>query len=110
MFIIGNSFPVATNCVFWGSSDSSGMDESAQIHVDNGAPVVNYSDLQGGWTGAGGTGNINADPLFVDADRAHAHVGPDEHHLKLIQQVGVDFLLPLEEVVKLVAGVGCGSR
>ncbi len=32
------------------------------------APVVSYSDIEGGWPG---TGNIDAEPLFVDAD------GPD---------------------------------
>jgi len=41
------------------------MDESAQIHVASGTLEVSYSDVQGGWTGAGGIGNIEADPLFV---------------------------------------------
>jgi len=57
-----------TNCIFWGNSDVGGMDESAQIHVSTGTPTVNFSDVQGGWTGAGGVGNLNVDPLFVDAD------------------------------------------
>ena len=29
------------------------------------ATTVTYSDIAGGWSGAGGTGNIDADPLFV---------------------------------------------
>ncbi len=57
--------------IFWQNSDSGGMDTSAQIHVDSGSVEVNYSNVMGGWIGLG-TGNINADPLFVDAD------GPDD--------------------------------
>ena len=55
-----------TNCIFWNNTDSGPMDESAQI--DGGTAVVNYSCVLGGWTGAGGTGNIASDPLFADAD------------------------------------------
>ncbi len=62
----GTNSPSVTNCIFWNNSDSDGMDESAQIHTDNGTPVVNYSIVQGGWSGAGGVGIVNADPLFVD--------------------------------------------
>jgi hypothetical protein len=48
---------VVTNCVFWGD----GPDE---IFDDAGATTsVAYSDVQGGYAGAG---NIDADPLFVD--------------------------------------------
>ena len=53
---------IVTNCIFWGNSDSGGEDESAQI---TGGAVVNYSCIQGGWTGGGGTGNKNTNPLFV---------------------------------------------
>ncbi len=61
-----DSSPTVTNCILWGNSDLGGMDESAQIHVDSGIPVVNYSCVQGGWSGLGGEGNIDADPRFVD--------------------------------------------
>ena len=57
--------PQLTNCIFWGNSDNGGTDESAQIHTDEGTPIVNYSCIQG-WTGLlGGVGNIGNDPLFV---------------------------------------------
>ncbi len=53
------SNPTVTNCIFWGNS-------KWQIYnVGDSTPVVTYSDVQGGWAG---TGNINADPLFADAD------------------------------------------
>ncbi len=58
--------------IFWHNSDSGGMDTSAQIHVGSGTVDVNYSNVMGGWLGLG-TGNINADPLFIDAD------GPDDN-------------------------------
>ena len=46
------STPVFTNCIVWGDSPNE---------IDSGA-TVNYCDIQGGWTG---TGNIEADPMFV---------------------------------------------
>ncbi|MHC5005781.1 MAG: right-handed parallel beta-helix repeat-containing protein [Planctomycetota bacterium] len=48
------SVPVVTNCVFWGNGPAG----------VSGATSVSYSDVQGGWPGVG---NINADPLLVDA-------------------------------------------
>ena len=47
------------NCIFWNNVDSGGVDESAQIHVRSGSPVVTYSDVLGGWTGAGGIKEIS---------------------------------------------------
>lgn len=46
-----------TNCIFWGDSPN-------EIDEYETTVSVSYSDIQGGYTG---TGNINADPLFVDA-------------------------------------------
>jgi hypothetical protein len=74
--------PVVINCIFWGNSDNGGMDESAQIHIISGTTTVNYSDVQGGWSGAG-SNNINADPLFVDADGADNTVGTVDDDLRL---------------------------
>ena len=55
--------PNVTNCILWGDTAPSGP----EISIDGGSPTVNYSDVQGGWGGAGGN-NIDADPCFVDAD------------------------------------------
>ncbi len=44
------------NCIFWGNS--------GEISDFDGTTTVTYSDIQGGYPG---TGNIDADPLFVDA-------------------------------------------
>jgi len=56
------------NCIFRANRDEDGMDEFAQIDTgprDFYRNVIAFSCIQG-WTG-GGEGNINADPLFVNA-------------------------------------------
>jgi len=50
----GTSSPALNNCIVWSN-------EAEEIH---GAATVVYSNIEGGYTG---TGNINSDPLFVDA-------------------------------------------
>ena len=51
------SNPSISNSILWGNGPQ-------EIFVAAGAaPVLNYSDIQGGWSG---TGNINADPRFAD--------------------------------------------
>ncbi len=74
-----------TDSIFWENTDAGGlhMDESAQIHVHNGTAIVAYCDVQGGWTGATGTGNINADPQFVDAFGPDGIVGTEDDDLRL---------------------------
>ena len=47
--------PTLTNCILW-------ADMPEEIYVYGRAPLVAYSDVQGGWPG---TGNIDAEPLFV---------------------------------------------
>ena len=50
-----NGSATLTNCILWG-------DSPPEIR---GSATVTYSDVQGGWSG---TGNINANPKFADAD------------------------------------------
>ncbi len=70
-----------TNGIFWGNSDQNGMGVSAQISLgEASAATISFSDVQGGWTG---TGNINADPLFVDADGADNTFGTADDNLRL---------------------------
>jgi hypothetical protein len=56
-----DSRPVVVNCIFWGDAP----DEFVSLD-GTGATTATYSDIQGGWPG---TGNIEVDPLFVDAQR-----------------------------------------
>ena len=78
-----NSSPMIANSIFWGNSDSGGLDESGQIATSGGDAIVTYSNVQGGWSGSGGAGNINADPLFADADGTDDTVGTEDDDLRL---------------------------
>jgi parallel beta-helix repeat protein len=51
-----DSSPTLVNCILW-------ADNSQEIYVFWGSPAVTYCDIQGGWNG---TGNLDAEPLFVD--------------------------------------------
>ena len=74
-----NSSPTITNCILWGDSAPTGP----EIFNDNSTPTVTYSDI----AGAGvyiGTGNINDDPLFVDADGPDNIVGTEDDNLRFL--------------------------
>ncbi len=69
--------PVLANSILWGNSASSG----AQVYEEGASAVTaTYSDIQGGWSGAG---NLDADPLFVDADGADDISGTTDDNLRL---------------------------
>ncbi len=55
----------ATNCVIWNGPDPIWNNDGSDI-------VVTYSDVQGGWRGEG---NIDAWPLFVDAEGGNYRIG-----------------------------------
>jgi hypothetical protein len=57
--------PTLTNCILWG-------DTSPEIYDYGDPSLVTYSDVQGGYSG---TGNIDADPLFVDPGNGDFHLG-----------------------------------
>jgi parallel beta-helix repeat protein len=76
MFNWQSSFPTVTNCILWG-------DSSPEIYSEAGlSPSVSYSDIQGGYPG---TGNINADPRFVDPDGPDDVVGTQDDDLHLTE-------------------------
>jgi hypothetical protein len=58
-----------TNSIVWGNSS---IIRNPNVKSDGGTLVVNYSNIQGGYTG--GTGNINADPQFADASLGDFHL------------------------------------
>jgi hypothetical protein len=73
---VGSS-PNVTNCILWGNTAPAG----AQIYNDGtSSPTVGFSDVQGGWAG---TGNIDADPLFVDANGPDDIIGTEDDNLRL---------------------------
>ncbi|MBI4557841.1 MAG: PKD domain-containing protein [Candidatus Hydrogenedentes bacterium] len=55
------SSPTVTNCILW----------DAALPEISGPSTVTYSDIQGGYTG---TGNINADPRFVNVSNGDLHL------------------------------------
>lgn len=58
---VQNGNPTIHNSIFWANSGGS------QIRVDaNSFPTIEYSCVQGGWSGLG-SHNISSDPLFVNA-------------------------------------------
>ncbi|MBN2560467.1 MAG: right-handed parallel beta-helix repeat-containing protein [Phycisphaerae bacterium] len=50
---LADSSPTVTNCILYGNT-------AGEVHGDS--PIITYTDVRGGWPGAG---NINADPLFA---------------------------------------------
>jgi hypothetical protein len=62
-----NSNLTLQNSILWGNGDNvihaGGLDEALT--------TVSYSDVEGGWAG---TGNIDGDPLFVDATNSDLHL------------------------------------
>ena len=65
MYNESSSSPTVTNNILWGDSPSEIYNASSS------SPSVAYSDIQGGFTG---TGNIDADPKFVDAANEDYHL------------------------------------
>jgi hypothetical protein len=74
------SSPTITNCILWGNIDPNGLQISDEI---GSVATVNYSDVQGGWSGAGGVGNINTDPYFVDVNGSDSIIGTIDDNLRL---------------------------
>jgi hypothetical protein len=58
-FYGGHSTPVVANCIVYGNNDGQIVDHAGSV------TTVSYSNVQGGHPGPG---NIDADPLFVDAE------------------------------------------
>jgi parallel beta-helix repeat protein len=76
---IGSGGPDLTiaNCIFWGNGAPTGP------QIDGISVLVSFSDVQGGWPG---TGNINVDPCFVDADGPDDIVGTEDDNLQLAHE------------------------
>jgi predicted outer membrane repeat protein len=60
--------PTILSSIVWGNTASTG---GAEILDSGGATIVLASDVEGGWSGSG---NINADPLFVNAAQDDLHL------------------------------------
>ncbi len=65
------------NSILWANSDTEGDGESAQIRIEGGPAVVDYSCIQGLTGSLGGVGNIAENPLFVDPSDDDYRLSPD---------------------------------
>jgi len=62
-----------SNSIVWGNTGPGGSQAVTQhINAAGGTNTVSYSDVQGG---IAGTGNINVNPLFVNAGAGDLHLG-----------------------------------
>jgi len=71
-----------SNCIFWQNQDVTGMTESAQVNSGVSLPVEN-SVLQG-LQEYKGSGNIDLDPRFMDADGVDNQLGTADDNLRLL--------------------------
>ncbi len=79
MLIANGSQPLIFNSILWGNT-------GGQIAISSGSAEVHYSDIQDGWPS--GTGNINADPIFVDTLFRIANASPCNNRGTDSMQVG----------------------
>ena len=76
--------PVVNNSVFWGDDAMYNGEGAGSYEIWLGGwadPVMNYSNIQGG--GFAGIANIDADPLFIDADGPDDIPGTEDDNLRL---------------------------
>jgi predicted outer membrane repeat protein len=71
------SSPTLQNCILWENSDPS----LNPIFTESGSPSVTYSCIPGGWPT--GTGNIDADPLFIDPNGPDGIIGTTDDNFML---------------------------
>lgn len=66
------SNPTIINCILWGNTAENGGDQIYNTPASS--ADVTYSIVQGGWEGEG---NLDKDPLFVDAENGDFTLKPD---------------------------------
>ncbi len=72
-----SSGAVLCNLILWGNTAPSGPQVYASGNSD---PTLTFSCIEGGWSGAG---NIDTDPLWVDADGPDDTIGTEDDDLRL---------------------------
>jgi len=72
------NIPIVTNCILWGNIAPNGVAEIFNWHESE--AMVTYSCVQGGYRG---TGNIDADPRFVDPEKGDFRLAADSPCINL---------------------------
>lgn len=72
--------PSVTNCVLWENPGNVIYPTTMPIV---GPAIVDYSIIQGGWTGDGGIGILNIDPRFSDPDGTDNVAGTRDDNFRL---------------------------
>ncbi|MCH8824301.1 MAG: hypothetical protein IH984_12450 [Planctomycetes bacterium] len=70
-----SAFPTVNNSIFWFNTGGEIVDH------DTAVTVVRFSNVSGGFVGEG---NVDADPMFVDADGPDDIPGTDDDNLRLL--------------------------
>ncbi|MBN1536256.1 MAG: DUF11 domain-containing protein [Anaerolineales bacterium] len=92
-----DAIPTLNNAIFWGNSAPSG---SQVFNYTSNIPNISYSNIQdsggsgGGWDtalGVDGGGNVDVDPLFVDASTGNLHL----QLTSLVNDAGNNNLVPV---------------
>jgi len=63
-----------TNTILWDNYPQ-------EVYIENGNPQINYSNIKGGYVGEN---NIDADPLFEDADNGNYHLSWENYPVESI--------------------------
>ncbi len=101
--------PVFTNCIFWNNTDSSGATVAGQIHTTSGTPTVNYSCIQGVWSGLGAN-NISTDPMFVAPGSGDFHLLSGSPSIDSGDDTAVTQAIDLDEITRILgAAVDMGA-
>lgn len=89
---LGNSAtPTVANSIIWGNEPLA----SAPVSAFSGTPTISYSLVQGGYAG---TGNVDADPLFVDLAAGDLHLSGGSPAI----DAGLDAAVPAGVITDLV--------
>lgn len=79
-----NSTTTVHNSVLWANTDAGGAGTSGQIADDvDGISLVDYSLVQGGWSGLGAAAIVDRDPLFLDPNGLDGIPGNQDDDLRL---------------------------
>jgi hypothetical protein len=82
---------IIKNSILW--NNVSVKYDTDEVYNDTGTTTITYSNIEGGWTG---TGNINSDPKFVNAEADDYRIGGPFMHPSPCKDAGNDPSVPAD--------------